>query len=340
MSKTKEERFLDALASVFEKEESLVRGCNNQQKDFFSGKNLETDEFPAMVQIGVSNVCNLSCAQCYHRVYKKRHGYRPIFMGMRIFEKVVRETVSFSSKTVLRFLGKGESLLHPNIIEMVMHAKSNLVSPVALITNGILLNKKMSASLLETGIDVLDISIDAFSSNVYGKVRSNPELFSMLVDNVNNLMTMRDSGGFQTRIFVSFLMQPENFEERNAFETYWSERVDKILYRKYHTYGGKIYQKPTPLKKRFPCAALWNRINVNERGLVTRCFVDWDDQFIIGDLNVSGSTLLNVWKGKAFEDVREAHRAGTCTGLCEKCEGWQTAHWNISYEKAIELSLK
>lgn len=94
------------------------------------------------------------------------------------------------------------------------------------------------------------------------------------------------------------------------------------------------------MKKRFPCAALWNRINVNERGLVTRCFVDWDDQFIIGDLNVSGSTLLDVWKGKAFEDVREEHRTGTCTGLCEKCEGWQTAHWDISYEKAIEMSLK
>jgi len=340
MNETRENRFLKALAVVFEKEEFLIGDCGVQQKDFFSKENLKTDEFPAMVQIGISNLCNLSCTECYHRVYKKRPDYKPTFMSMRIFEKVIYDMANFPSRTVLRFLSKGESLLHPNIIEMVMHAKNNLASPVALITNGISLNKKISSSLLGTGIDVLDISLDAFTPDVYGMVRSNPELFSTVVDNVNNLVAMRDLGGFQTKVFVSFLMQPENYEEKNNFEAYWSERVDKILYRKYHTYGGKICQKPTPSKERFPCAALWNRINVNERGLITRCYVDWDDQYIIGDLNVKGPTLLDIWKDKSFENTRREHQDGKYTGLCEKCEGWQTAHWSISYEKAIEMSLK
>ncbi|MDD3607535.1 MAG: radical SAM protein [Candidatus Moranbacteria bacterium] len=328
------------MEEVFEREESLIDGCDNQQMDFFSKENLKTDEFPAMVQVGVSNLCNLSCAECYHRVYKKRPGYKPTFMSMKIFEKVIHEMASFPSNSVLRFLGKGESLLHPNIIEMVMCAKNKIASPVALITNGISLNRKMSVSMLGTGIDVLDISMDAFTSGTYGTVRSNPELFNMLVDNVNYLVALRDAGGFQTKVFVSFLMQPENFEERVRFEKYWSGRVDKILYRKYHTYGGKICQKPTLQRDRIPCAALWNRINVNERGLVTRCFVDWDDQYIIGDLNAKDLSLLKIWTGESFKNVRKEHQDGMYTGLCEKCEGWQTAHWNISYEKAIEMSFK
>lgn len=338
MREKEEQAFLEALVQTFEREERMIIP-SSQIKDpdsFFSC--LKASDYPAMVQVGITNICDLSCNECYHKIYKKKPSYRPVFMDLEIFKKVVNEVVFFPCSTVFRFLGKGESLLHPNLIEMVSYAKNYLTQSVALITNGIKLNKKMAAQLLGTGIDVIDISIDAYSVEKYGKVRSNPEFFSIAISNVENLINLRNQGKFDTKIFVSFLIQPENYLELEDFEKYWKEKVDKILFRKYHTYGGKIGKKPTPNKSRTPCVALWNRININERGLITRCFVDWDDECILADFKNSNVTLLDTWKSKIFESVRKEHLEGKYSEICEKCEGWQTAHWTISYEKAIEIT--
>lgn len=58
----------------------------------------------------------------------------------------------------------------------------------------------------------------------------------------------------------------------------------------------------------------------------------------MADYNLPEVTILDVWRGDLFQEVRNEHIDGKCTGICKDCEGWQTAHWNISYERAIEIA--
>ncbi|MFO7807550.1 MAG: radical SAM protein [Candidatus Moraniibacteriota bacterium] len=328
--------FLNVLEGIFRDEVDLANTYKGLPEGFF--ENLKTDPNPGMVQVGLTNVCDLACGQCYHRLLKKKRGYSPIFMKFEILKRIINETATLSGTKALRFLGKGESLLHPNLIDIVSYAKANLEIPIVLISNGVKLNGETTRKLLETGVDVLDISLDANTAKTYGIVRSHPNIFATLTRNVERLIEIRNQEGFGTKIFVSFLVQPENYHEANAFKSRWQKKVDKILWRKYHTYGGKLDCKPIPHKKRIPCAALWSRLNINERGLITRCFVDWDDEHVLADFNDLATTLLKTWQGIEFEHVRQQHLEGKFCGVCKKCEGWTTAHWNISYEKALEMT--
>lgn len=330
--------FFKTLTSIFDEEKKLAFTKKQCLPDFQhpSPENLPDYQFPPLVQIGITNVCNLQCKECYYPLYSKKPDFQPFFMKMKLFEKIINEVKNFPYSTIIRFLGKGESLMHPRFIEMIAYAKQHLPHRLACITNGTLLDQKTAKKLLKTNIDVVDISLDAFTAETYTRVRSSAELFPKLIQKVENLIKLRDQNQFKTKIMVSFLIQPENYHEVWDFKKYWQPKVDKILYRKYHTYGGKINKKPTPYAQRIPCAALWTRININEKGLITLCYVDWDDQYILADLNNPKVTILRTWQ-TAFNQPRKSHLEGKFEGLCKNCEGWQTAHWFLSYERAINL---
>lgn len=325
--------FLKTVVDTFEQEEKANRPNYDVKSTL-----LDTKPFPPLVQVGLTNVCNLKCEECYHPKYKDQTSYQQNFMSMAIFKKIVDEVSGFPPESVFRLLGKGESLLHPDFIEMMKYAKGRLSQSVACISNGICLDESYSTKILDTGIDVIDFSLDAFTKEAYGRVRSDPEKFQGLIENINRFIEMRNSGGYTTKVFVSFMLQPENYKELEAFKDYWEPRVDKILYRKYHTYSGKIPKKPTPYRDRTPCPALWNRININEKGLITVCYVDWDDNYILADLNRPDVSILSIWRGDEFQKAREDHLKSNYCGLCENCEGWQTAHWTISYEQAVRMT--
>jgi MoaA/NifB/PqqE/SkfB family radical SAM enzyme len=246
------------LKRVFKREEDqLAISEEKVAKRTILSEDYTPPTFPPLVQVGISNVCNLGCPQCYYPKYSKKPDFTPLFMEIGLYKKVVDEMRQFPSNTVLRFLGRGESLIHPRIIEFISYAKEQLKGPVALITNGHLLNPERSTDLLNTGIDVLDISVDAATTDTYSLVRG--KNFERLITNINDLVSLRDHGNFSTKVMLSFLIQPENYKEAEDFRELWEGVVDKVIFRKYHSYAGRIQEKPCLSKQRTPCPALWNK---------------------------------------------------------------------------------
>jgi len=335
-SESSEDEFCDTVLTIFEELEKDVQHALPEGYDRPSPSNPPHHAYPSIVQIGVTNVCNLHCSECYHPKYVDTDSYQPVYLRFDVFKKIVAEVATFPKSTILRFLGKGESFMHPRFVDMVVYAKKMLPHSTACITNGMLLDARTSKDILEAGLDVIDISLDAFTKETYGEVRCFPERFPSLVQNVERFIDFRDRGGYSTKVMVSFLIQPENYTELEPFIRYWQSKVDKIIYRKYHSYSGRIAEKATPCKSRHPCAALWTRVNINEKGLITKCYLDWHDEYVLADLNRPGVSILETWR-TAFDDVRENHLNGVYEGLCKNCKGWQTAHWVLSYEQAVKL---
>ncbi len=256
-------------------------------------------------------------------------------MESGIYEKILEEVGSFPETTMLRYLGRGESLTHPNIIQMVGEAKRVIKGKVALITNGLLMNSQKAESLLETGIDVVDFSVDATTPETYTLVRGNR--FDVLTANLQNFINLRNKGGYRTRIMASFLIQPENYQEAEEFKSIWEDKVDKVIFRRYHSYAGKIQEKACVPEERHACAALWNRVNINESGKITLCYIDWDETSVIADLNSPETTILKTWQN-AYSEARAGHLSGDLPPLCASClTGWQAAHWQLSYERAVDM---
>jgi sulfatase maturation enzyme AslB (radical SAM superfamily) len=327
--------YQQTLRQVFAQERRDLSNLRPKSSEISIPKETTAPEHPSMVQIGLSTVCNMRCPECYYREYQKSPNFKPVFMNQHLYNRILDQVGHFPSSTMLRYLGRGESLTHPNAIEMIGEAKTRIAGHVALITNGLLVDEKKARGLLETGIDVVDFSMDAITADTYTQVRG--ERFDLLTRNVNNFISLRNQGGYPTRVMASFLVQPENYHEAEEFRDVWGKRVDKVIFRKYHSYAGKIQEKACIPEERHACASLWNRVNINENGKITLCYIDWDENSIIADLNDPKTTILDTWRS-SYEDARQGHLTGNLPDICASCQtGWQAAHWQLSYEQAVNL---
>ena len=87
---------------------------------------------------------------------------------------------------------------------------------------------------------MIDISIDAFSNEIYEKVRVGGNL-NVTRKNVLRLLELNDEVGHKTKIIVSFVEQKENSHEIESFKEFWNRHsVDEVLIRKLHTNSGSV----------------------------------------------------------------------------------------------------
>ena len=137
----------------------------------------------AKVYIEPTNCCNLECRTCIRNVWDEPLGQ----MNSLTFDRIVEGLRSFSPPPTIFFGGFGEPLAHPDIVEMVVKAKS-LGSNVELITNGTMLTPETSRALINADLDMLWVSIDGATPESYADVR----LGAALPEVMANLKHFRD----------------------------------------------------------------------------------------------------------------------------------------------------
>jgi MoaA/NifB/PqqE/SkfB family radical SAM enzyme len=120
----------------------------------------------ARLYVEPTNRCNLDCRTCMRHGWEEGLG----IMEFGLFEKIIADLRSFSERPGIFLGGFGEPLSHPHIAEMVALAKP-VCNEVELISNGILLDEKMTERLANAGLDRLWVSIDGASPASYADVR-------------------------------------------------------------------------------------------------------------------------------------------------------------------------
>ena len=141
------------------------------------------------VYIEPTNRCNLDCRTCMRNAWDEPLG----LMSTDTLSRVIEGLKEFSAPPEVFFGGLGEPLSHPEIVEMVVQAKS-LNSTVELITNGTLLAKRMSENLIAAGLDRLWVSLDGAKPGSYSDIR----LGALLPDVIENLKVFHNA-----RIFAN-----------------------------------------------------------------------------------------------------------------------------------------
>jgi MoaA/NifB/PqqE/SkfB family radical SAM enzyme len=138
---------------------------------------------PYKLYIEPTNQCNLQCRTCMRNAWTETLGQ----MRPETFSRVLAGLRAWSPVPSVFFGGLGEPLLHPNIVQMVARVKA-LGATVELITNGTLLDEKMSRCLIEAGLDRLWVSLDGARPESYTDVR----LGAALPQVIANLSRFRD----------------------------------------------------------------------------------------------------------------------------------------------------
>lgn len=292
--------------------------------------------FPQMIILDISNVCNLACVHCPQAALKKRSDYKPTFLSLELYKKLIDE-IACHSIELLRFTGDGEPLLHKDILRMIGYAKERGVRGVNLTTNGMLLEEEVSRELLERSIDFIDISLDAYFKKTYQKIRRGAD-YNKVLSNVHRLIYLRNRMKSPARIMVNMIRQEIAEEEIELFRAYWAEQADFVLVRNLHSANDlvKIKRNRPADEKRYPCPHLWKRMTIDFEGNVKFCAHDWYGQAIIG--NVNHGTIQQIWQDGKYNQVRSAHLAGEFAQvpICADCRDWTCVPWDYGYDKVIK----
>ena len=306
-----------------------------------------TAGFPSQVVVDVTEVCNLACIHCPHPEFKKSPLYAARYLDPMLNKKMVDEVREFGQGRTryIRYTSEGEPLVHPKGYEMIEYAVRSSGVFVTLTTNGTIMNEARTQRLLESGVHLIDISIDALSPEIYSKVRVGGDL-EVTRSNVQHLLRWVRQTAATTKVVVSFVEQPENSHEAIEFESYWKgQGADYVIVRRLHSAAGAV-QKIVPLVRRrvpeadrYPCLYPWERIILNPRGELAFCPQDWTHSSSIADFRKQ--SIREVWGGEWYRGLRDAHLRNTFAGhaFCGQCPDWRSTRWpgqGRSYADMIE----
>lgn len=295
----------------------------------------EAEKYPPIIILDVTNVCNLECIHCPHRKIKKRLDYKPTFLKWNLYTKIIDE-VSKNKILLFRYASDGESLLHPRFLDMVAYAKEHGIKPLNLTTNGLLLDEKTAKALLKLGIDIIDVSLDAFTKKRYDKIRKKSD-FHKVMANLHNLLYLRKKINPTTKVMVSIINYPRVRDEIKDFKRYWEPLVDRVLVRNFCNVGGLVAKPNLRLKtKRWPCPQFWKRITITCKGKYRFCVEDWLNKTVVGD--VRKKSIKEVWQGKEYQKLRRLHLEGkySTIPICRNCTDWAASPWDYGYEYAVK----
>ena len=300
----------------------------------FGFTNYLTRGFPSQIVIDLTEFCNLACIHCPYEEVTKVKGKNRRHLDVALHIKLIDEIAETGGDRCryLRYTGDGEPLLHPHHAEMLAYAVNRTGLPVNLTTNGLLLDEKRTVALLDAGVSVFDISLDAHDPETYAKVRVNGDL-ALAHENVLRLIRMNRERGNPSKIMVSFVMQPLNDGEEGPFKEFWeSEGADFVVLRTRHSCAGSMddmtkvlwEQAPSPRK---PCLYPWERLVLKPDGKFSFCPADWLHQAEIG--NINEKTIQEVWTGPEMEALRRAHLKNDFANhpFCGGCPDWSVIRW-------------
>lgn len=295
----------------------------------------EAKDFPMMVVLSFVYVCNAACPNCPYNNSDIRDTYADaLFMPPDLFRRIADECGPHGS--MLRISGGGEPMLHPQAVELIEYAK-RAGCKVGLITNGSAFRPGEIERLVKAGVDALEFSVDAGDPETYAWARPNLD-WEELNTNVLQARRLRDAANSPTKVVVSAINQAG--VDVAKVESHWGPIADKVQIRKYLTWGYNEDHSADatpylPPERRIPCPWLFERFNIDSRGMATLCGEDIAFSHAFADVNTR--SIQDIWLGQEFTRLRELHLAGRGheIPICSTCPDWKYRSWEYNYWKIM-----
>ncbi|MCZ7660912.1 MAG: radical SAM protein [Xanthobacteraceae bacterium] len=312
--------------------------------------------FPQTIVVETTNVCNLRCIHCPQgQGLPESPNYRAEYMPWDVYKKLIDE-ISQHKITLVRISPAGEALVHPQFLDQIAYAKAKGVGPIDLTTNALTFDnqaiengervpgKSILDRLIDHGLDVVDISLDAATKDAYERIRVRSN-YHRVWANLHRLLYLREQKKSPMKVMLSIVDQPEAAGEVEQFVKYWTPLVDRVLVRPYLPNLGLTGRKPGDIGEkqskieRWPCPQFWKRVTITPEGDIRFCVVDWLDKSKVG--NVRTHSIAELWRGAEYERMRGCHLGGKYAEahpICGPCTDWMGMRWDWGFEMAIRAA--
>jgi radical SAM protein with 4Fe4S-binding SPASM domain len=233
-------------------------------------------------------------------------------LGIQKIKDIVLEG-SENGQAALGFGGLWEPLLFEGLPEVVAYARERGLVDVLLNTNGSLLERDLSRSLIEAGLTRLMISLDAATEGTYRKIRRGGD-FSRVVENIEHFLEERGRRGSTLPLLrLSFLSTSINGDELPAFIERWRGKADFFSIQRYGYYKGltrKALFPKGPGVKDFDsgvCAQPFKRLSVRCSGEAAPCCDLSGMALTVG--NVHRQSVKGIWGSPEMAGHRDSMKS-------------------------------
>ena len=291
--------------------------------------------FPAVLQVQTINRCNATCPMCPYP-YTTHLQPREV-MDDALFTKIVDECAAAPELVEFVPMAKNEPLMDAQLETRIAEFKAKAAphQMVELVTNGSALTPARFARLVESGVDLLTISLSANSEEAYHKVM--PGLsWRRLMQNLESVMKSDTS---KVNLFLRFIKQRDNIAEVKSFTRLWRKRGFNVLAFEMNDRSGTVkdYERMATARGFFVrhmrramgqrmnrlCPHAFSIAHVLQNGDVPLCTNDWQNREILG--NVRRNTIREIYNIPRAQEIRELMRQGRYEdiGPCRDCSFWR-----------------
>lgn len=302
-------------------------------RDYCMGKAF-LKAYPVEITVELTNKCNLNCIFCPHSKMRRAQG----FMDFSLFKNIIDEVAGFAECIDLDLMG--ESTMHPNIIEMIQYCKKAGLK-VTLNSNMVKVDQKLGKSLIDSGLDMLVMSIDSVHKETYEKLRRGAS-FDETKHNVHTLLSLDSKDLYRV---VQMVYITHNKAEAGQFIRHWrNSNANFVRIQPYQNVDKQNLQlNALPARrrsKRRPCIHPWKKIAVCWDGTAVICCNDYDKFKVVGD--VKKESVLDIWNGQGMQGIRRNFVAGDFRelSLCRDCFSFNSGNmmlWGSTFVDPINI---
>jgi MoaA/NifB/PqqE/SkfB family radical SAM enzyme len=152
---------------------------------------------PQTIVLDTYHQCNTDCVHCWiHTPRRKNPGQiRELEMDINLYKQIIDDAAKILCDEII-IQGDGEPMLDDRFMEMITYARNKGLK-VLFFTNGILLDKKKAAEIINLEINEIFCSLPAGTAKTYALINSkqSENSFSLIEKNLKNLIGMRNNAG-------------------------------------------------------------------------------------------------------------------------------------------------
>lgn len=265
--------------------------------------------FPLHVDFEASFRCNLNCPMCF-RPHLDRREYGDMDFGL--YCKGIDECAEHGLYSI-RLSWRGESSLHPRLVDMVAYARGKGIKEISLITNGTLLEGEISEGLIRAGLDYITVSIDGLQQH-YDRLR-HPSTYVRISDRLTEFYKLKTRIGSGFPLVKVQAIWTYIKEDPESFYRHFRDITDCISFDPENDYS----LREVPQESSFVCQYPWQRITITWNGEIPLCISDWNASTIIG--NLQQEKIQDVWLGAKMESYRQMQKNGQRLSIacCRQC---------------------
>ncbi|MDO8538487.1 MAG: radical SAM protein [archaeon] len=273
---------------------------------------------PITANIESTNFCNLECIMCPRGEMKRKLYHMKLEEFKAMIDGLGKNT------EYVGFDLFGETLIHPQIAEMVKYCTDKGIRS-AVSTNVTVLTEKKAKELLEAGLSIIVLSVDGATKETYEQVRQGGN-YEDVLKNLNNFLRIKKEIPNKTFALIQLIEMNNNKTEVQNFLDQWDfTDVDGVRIKRFQNWAGQLDQNNyfyeiNSEQKFKPCDYLWRHMYVFATGEVVPCCRDFDGKHVLG--NAMKEPLEKIWNNEAYQKLRKMHVEGRRNEipLCRNCD--------------------